>query len=169
VPKRISKLLLAISISLMIVSFNPGPVKDLEGPVAPEDYDGHFFSAISDMYLEFASADEKTVSIYLMTYENGYHALENASLDNVTWIMVIENCSFYSGFIEIPEKNWYVIIVVPEVNSTVAYNMKLYRVVPYTDTLLCGITILLFCSIIEYKMVVRTLKRLLIKKPDDTY
>ncbi len=149
--RRLSKSLFVLSIALVIISFNPGSVYQSYGPVEPGNYKGRFFAAITDINFEIVSADHRNLSVYLMGYEDGYRMLEEVSIENITWIVAFENINSFKGVLDIPERDWYALIIIAPANETVAYTMTMSRVTPYLDILALGVLLIVLCIVLEFK------------------
>ncbi len=157
--RRLSKSLFVLAIALLMISFNPGSVYQSHGPVEPSNYRGKFFAVTTDIHFEITSDDHRNLSVYLMGYEDGYRMLEEVSIENVTWIVAFENINSFKGVLDIPERNWYALIIIAPANETVAYTMTMSRVTPYLDILALGVLLIVLCIVLESKTIIVFLRK----------
>jgi hypothetical protein len=142
-------------VTLIIVSFMAGAPSSTYGPVEPSVYDAYFYATTGNLHVTIASTDHRNLSLYFMTYDEGFRALEEKSLDNVTVLLKQENVNSYDGVLCIPQQGGYAILIATAStdSSAVGYNMTVQRVIPYLSVLSTGALMIVFAVMLERRVI----------------
>lgn len=158
---RLVQLIFVVGAILAIVSFNAGATSNMYGPVEPGVYDVFFYAAFGNLHIRIASTDDRNLSLYFMVFEEGLRALEENSLDNVTWLLAQENFNSYEVMLQVPQPGWYAILVSSaDTNSgAVGYHMATQRVVPHLRVLVLGASMMILAAASQWKAIVQRVRR----------
>ncbi len=140
---RIGKILIAISVSILLLSFLPFSNIRLSGSVEPNEYRGRIFGLGSHVWLDIETTDNQQISVFILDWNNSMLLLGSGSLDDITPVVSWENTTGYSGRVEVPSLGLYSIVVITQSNETVQFDVDSDYILPQYFIFLAGVTILL--------------------------
>lgn len=140
---RIGKILIAISVSILLLSFLPFSNIRLSGSVEPNEYRGRIFGLGSHVWLDIETTDNQQISVFILDWNNSMLLLGSGSLDDITPVVSWENTTGYSGRVEVPFLGLYSIVVITQSNETVQFDVDSDYILPQYFIFLAGVTILL--------------------------
>lgn len=119
---RLVKFLIIIGVTLVLLSYI-SPIVDLsystDFGLNPGEFRGYMVNCNNELDIRVASFQGEPFTVYFMTYENGYRALEEGSLENVTVLQMFSNITSLNQPLSIPSPGWYAILVTPSTNETI--------------------------------------------------
>lgn len=140
---RIGKILIAISVSILLLSFLPFSNIRLSSSVEPNEYRGRIFGLGSHVWLDIETTDNQQISVFILDWNNSMLLLGSGSLDDITPVVSWENTTGYSGRVEVPFLGLYSIVVITQSNETVQFDVDSDYILPQYFIFLAGVTILL--------------------------
>ncbi|MHA1390068.1 MAG: hypothetical protein ACTSR9_16705 [Candidatus Thorarchaeota archaeon] len=140
---RIGKILIAISISILLLSFLPFSNIRLSGNVEPNEYRGRIFGLGSHVWLDIETTDNQQISVFILDWNNSMLLLGSGSMHDITPVVSFENTTGYSGRVEVPLLGLYSIVVATQSNETVQFDVDIDYILPQYFIFLAGVTILL--------------------------
>ncbi|TFH05476.1 MAG: hypothetical protein E4H14_12680 [Candidatus Thorarchaeota archaeon] len=121
---RLARFLIIIGVTLVLLSYiSPivDPSYSTDFGLDPGKFRGYVVNCNSELDIRITSSHEEPFTVYFMTYENGYRALEEGSLENVTILQIFSNTTSLSQRLSIPSPGWYAILVTPSTNETIRF------------------------------------------------
>jgi len=162
---RLVRFLIIIGVTLVLLSYI-SPIIDLSyntgSGLDPGEFRGYMVNCNVELDVRVASFQNEPFSVYFMTSENGYRALEEGSLENVTILQVFSNETSFSHRFSIPSPGWYAILVTPSTNETISiFEVDFGKQIPNQGLVVTGasfmvVGILCFLIISRKKPVLQT-------------
>lgn len=140
---RIGKILIAISVSILLLSFLPFSNIRMSGNVEPNEYRGRIFGLGSHILIDIETTDNQQISVFILDWNNSMLLLGSGSLNDTTPVVSWENTTGYSGRVEVPFLGLYSIVVITPSNETVQFDVDIDYILPQYFIFLTGVTIFL--------------------------
>ena len=155
---RLGKFLIIIGVTLVLLSYI-SPIIELsyatQFELDPGEFRGYMVNCNNALDIRITSSNEEPFTVYFMTSENGYRALEEGSLENITILQMFSNTTSLSQHLSIPSPGWYAILVTPSTNETIHFlEIDFGKQIPNQGLVVTGLSFL-FVGILYFLIMSR--------------
>lgn len=153
---RSLKLIFGLGVTLIIVSFLYGGVAVSGKLLAYGEYCGHFVAVTEGIHIQVWGRDNRNVTLYVLDFDNGYKAINERSLENVSYLFIYENVSYLEINILVSAQGWYTVLVTPSSaeHTYMRYDININRNIPHVGPFVLGIALIIFdILLVVYKAI----------------
>ncbi|NHI83796.1 MAG: hypothetical protein EAX81_05800 [Candidatus Thorarchaeota archaeon] len=109
---RITKFFIILGIAFLLASFLPSRSANYESIVVDRNhYECFLVRGAGNLFVEASGVEDRNISLYVLSYDDTLVLIQEDSLENTTPIFMKENILHFSDVINLPERDWYGIVV----------------------------------------------------------
>ncbi len=153
---RSLKLIFGLGVTFLIISCLPSGSATSGKLISYGEYRGHFVAVTEGLHIQAWGVDNRNLTLYILDFDNGYRAINESSLENVSYLCSFENLSYIDTNIIIPKPGWYTILVTSSnaEYTVIRYDINISRNIPHIGPLILGLSLISCCIFFKlYKMV----------------
>jgi len=143
-------------VSFLIISILYGSTAISGKLLYQGEYSGHFVAVTEGVHIHAWGQDNRNFTLYVLDFDNGYKALNESSLENVSYVCIYENVAYIEINVLVPSPGWYVILVTPSNpdDSVIRYDIIISRNVPHLGPFFLGLFLVLGCILFKGKKAI---------------
>ncbi len=141
------KLIFGLGVTFLIISFLYGNAATSGKLLYYGEYSGHFVAVTEGVHIQAWGRDNRNLTLYVLDFDNGYKALNENSLENVSYLYIYENVTYVETNILVSSPGWYTILVTPSNPESVIirYDISIGRNIPHIGPLVLGLFLIICC------------------------
>ena len=149
--RHLWKSFIVLGIVLMMISLSPSSIISTSDDLVVGQSFGHLIQCPENPYLIVDQRYNNSLSLYIMTTEEGFKLINGTPIDSITIGYSLENITEYSGFIDLQEPGLYLLFITASNQSEDVYSyITVLRGVPQFRVLGTGLVFILLGILIRY-------------------
>jgi hypothetical protein len=153
-PSRVGKTLIVIGVSLIIVSLFAWTSYGESVDVSHGDYEGIMVKTSGSFYVEINTRD-RNFSLFLMTYDEVTAAMRVDTFENASMLLEEHNIASFSGLIHILIPGWYALLVTPQENETISFDIQITKSMPREGFFVPGVFLIGMGTLVQLESILK--------------